>query len=56
MGSAIIPNIQNASGLIILAVTLPMKAAEKPAHGPRTIPSIGSKYIAQLRHSPNEGK
>src|SRR4030042_2509659 len=55
-GSATIPNIQTSIGLIALATTLPMRAAEKPAQGPKTIPSMGSRYIAQLRHKPNDIK
>ena len=42
-GSAIIPNIQRSVGLKILAITLPIKAAEKPAYGPNKMASIGSR-------------
>ena len=43
MGSAIMPNIQNASGLAILAIELPSNAARKPILGPKIIPSIASR-------------
>jgi hypothetical protein len=43
MGSAIMPNIQKESGLIILAVELPISAAKNPIFGPKIIPSMGSR-------------
>jgi hypothetical protein len=39
-----------------LATRLPIKAVAKPTHGPRIIPSIGSKYILQLRQSSKDDK
>jgi hypothetical protein len=41
---------------MVLAKTLPTKAAKNPAQGPRITPSTGSKYIAQLRHKPKDIK